>query len=79
MENRTSLTKNTDSMHMSVQVDYYKNMMQSNPLADNENAVHRLPEIRLSQIDTRVGTSDFLFSYDFDYVNFVRSGLPMTI
>lgn len=75
MENRTSITKNTDSMHMSVQVDYYKNMMQSNPLADNENAVHRLPEIRLSQIDTHIGNSDFLYSYDLDYVNFARSGL----
>lgn len=73
MENRMSITKNTKSQHYSMDVSYYKNLMQSNPLAGNDDAVHRLPELKFSQIQTRLGQSDFLYSVDLDYVNFYRS------
>lgn len=74
MENRVSLTKNTFANHFSVDTSYYVNMMQSNPLATNDNAVHRMPEIRFTQTQQKIGNSPFLFSYDIDYTNFARAG-----
>jgi len=73
MESRVSLTKNTLSQHYSVDASYYNNLLQSDPLAGNNDAVHRLPEIKFSQTETRLGNSDFLFSMDADYVNFARA------
>lgn len=72
MENRTSVTKNTESQHLSVDSSYYKNLIQSNPLASNDDAVHRLPEFRFSQADTKIGQSEFLYAFDLDYANFAR-------
>ncbi len=73
MENRMSITKNTENQHYSMDMSYYKNLMQSNPLAGNDDAVHRLPELRFSQVQTRLGKSDYLYSMDLDYTNFYRS------
>ncbi len=74
MESRFSVTKNTASQHWSVDASIYQNLLQSDPLAGNENAVQRLPEIRFSQATTRLGNSDFLASLDVTYQNFARSG-----
>jgi LPS-assembly protein len=74
MENRMSITKNTKDQHYSMDSSYYVNMLHSNPLEGNEDAVHRLPELRFSQVQQNIGNSDFLFSMDLDYVNFARSG-----
>lgn len=74
MESRTSLTKNTDKQHYSLDASYYRNLLQSDPLSSNDNAVHRLPELRFSQTQSRIGNSDFLYSLDLNYVNFARSG-----
>lgn len=74
MENRVSFTKNTEKQHWSVDASYYRNLLQSDPLASNNDAVHRLPEIRFSQVQTRLGDSEFMGSFDLDYVNFARSG-----
>ncbi|MBC7370114.1 MAG: LPS assembly protein LptD [Bdellovibrionaceae bacterium] len=73
MENRFSLTKNTFTQHYSVDSSYYVNLLQSNPLAAN-NSVQRLPELRFSQVDQKIGNSQFLYAVDVDYVNFARSG-----
>lgn len=73
MENRVSLTKNTSTQHYSIDSSYYVNLLQSNPLATN-NSVHRLPELRFSQADQKIGHSQFLYTVDVDYVNFARSG-----
>ncbi len=72
MESRFSVTKNTASQHWSVDASIYQNLLQSDPLSGNEYAVHRLPEIRFSQTMTRLGTTDFLASFDLDYTNFAR-------
>lgn len=73
MENRVSVTKNTDGTHYSADASYYKNMLQSDPLAGNNDSVHRLPELRYSKVQSKIGTSDFLYSLDLNYVNFARS------
>jgi LPS-assembly protein len=74
MESRMSLTKNTASQHYSADASIYRNLLQSNPLAGSEDSVNRLPEIKFSQTQTKIGESDFLYSIDLNYVNFARSG-----
>ncbi len=74
MENRVSVTKNTQSQHYSFEGDYYVNMLHSNPLAPNDDAVHRLPELHFAQTPQNIGRSDWLYSMDLDYVDFTRSG-----
>ncbi len=74
MENRFSLTKNTKNQHWSAAGDYYINMMKSDPLAGNEDAVHRLPELRFSQTPQNIADSEWMYSVDLDYVNFTRAG-----
>lgn len=73
MENRMSITKNTKDHHYSLDSSYYINMIHADPLAGNEDAVHRLPELRASQMSKYIGTSDFLYTWDVNYVNFTRS------
>jgi LPS-assembly protein len=74
MENRMSLTKNTRDQHYSLDTSYYVNLLQSDPLAGNSDAVHRLPEIRFSQAMTPLGETSLLYTADVNYVNFARSG-----
>lgn len=74
MENRVSLTKNTFQQHFSIDTSYYINLLQSNPLAGNDNAVHRVPEIRFSQTREKIADSKFLYTVDVDYTNFSRAG-----
>lgn len=73
MENRMSLTKNTKDQHYSLDSSYYKNMLHADPLESNDDAVHRLPEIRFSQVSRYIGKSEFLYTIDLDYTNFARS------
>lgn len=74
MESRVSLSKNFDHYHWTIDMSYYQNLLQSNPLAGNESAVHRIPEIQFSKTLTRIGNTDLLGSFDFQYNNFVRFG-----
>lgn len=76
METRASITKNNDNQHWSIDTSYYKNLMQSNPLANNSETVHRFPEIRFSQVSTRIQDTDLLFKFDFQYLNLARTSLP---
>lgn len=73
LENRMSLTKNTDNQHYHLDTSYNINMLQSNPLAKNEDAVHRLPELDFSTAYTNFGTSDFLYSINLTHANFARN------
>lgn len=74
MENRVSVTKNTTDTHFSLDSSYYVNMLHGNPLNGNEDAVHRLPEMRFSQLPVNLGNTNFVYSYNLSYVNFTRSG-----
>ncbi len=73
MENRMSISKNTKDQHASLDASYYKNMLHADPLENNDDAVHRLPEIHWSQSSKSIDKSDFLYTIDFDYINFARS------
>lgn len=72
LENRVSLTKNSESLHSSIEAAYYVNQLKSDPLESNSDSVHRFPEIRQSGVDRSLfGTRVFL-RWDFNYVNFAR-------
>lgn len=74
MENRVSYTKNSQSQHASVDAAYYVNLLHANPLSGNDDAVHRLPELRFAQTQQNIGNSNFIYSYDLNFANFARSG-----
>ncbi len=74
-ENKMSLSKNTKNQHFSVEAIMYTNLLKRNPLADNDDAVNRFPEIKYSLTETRVLDTDLLFSLDATFINFGRGGL----
>ncbi|MES2963533.1 MAG: LPS assembly protein LptD, partial [Bdellovibrionota bacterium] len=76
LENRLTLTRNTERTHASVDTSYYINQLKTNPLADNKDAVHRWPELRFSLVERPVmqegPLSRVLFNVTTDYANFAR-------
>lgn len=74
MENRMSFTKNTRDQHLSIDTSYSINLLQGNPLAGNEDAVHRMPEIRFAQVPKPLGHTGLYWSLDINETNFARSG-----
>lgn len=74
LENRFSLSRNTEHIHTSLDAEYYINMIKENPVAGNQDAVHRWPELRFSSVQQSVLGSNFLFNFNADYVNFARDG-----
>lgn len=74
LENRVSLTHNNLNQHFSIDSSYYINLLQPNPLAGNDDTVHRLPEIRFSQTMTQIKESSWLYTIDANFVNFSRNG-----
>lgn len=74
MENRLSYTKNTTDEHYSVDSSYYVNLLHGNPLSGNEDAVHRLPELRFARTQKNIGDTNFIYSLDLNFANFARSG-----
>ena len=73
VENRFSLTKNTEDQHFSGEISFYTNLLKENAFANNEESVHRLPEINYSIMEQRVGKTSLLFRLDLDYTNFNRN------
>lgn len=73
MENRMSLTKNTDSQHFSVDSSYYVNLLQYDPISSNNDSVHRIPEIRYAKTLSKLPSSDWLYSLDLNSAHFNRS------
>ena len=72
LENRISLSQNTERQHRSIESAYYMNLLKEDPGANNDDAVHRLPEINVSYMDRRIGESNFYWGLDFNFVKFAR-------
>lgn len=75
LENRISLTKNSELMHSSIEVAYYINQLKSDPLDGNADSVHRFPELKQSGVDRNLFGSRVFFKWDFNYVNFARESI----
>lgn len=74
MENRTSLTRATESHLWMMDASYYINFLQNDPLESNNDSVHRLPELRLASSWKPVAKTGFLYNFDLNSTNFVRPG-----
>ncbi len=74
LENRVSITKNTENFNSSIEAVVYKNLLKTDPLSDNTDAVHRMPEIRVSMKERRLFDTDLLLRADLNYVSFSRDG-----
>ena len=74
LEDRISISQASENIHWMIDSSYYTNLLQSNPLAGNTNAVHRLPEIRLNQTEVPVGKTGIYSKWSLDYTNFTSSG-----
>jgi len=73
MESRTSLTKNTDSFHSSIELAYYINLLESDPKASNQASVHRLPEIRISKVSSDLADTQWRYQWDVGHTYFART------
>lgn len=72
LENQMSLTKNTENTHFSVEATHYTNLLKSDALTNNSDAVHRFPEIQYSLIEREILNSNVFFRFDLNYTNFSR-------
>ncbi len=83
LESRFTLSKNSESTHSSLDASYYINLLKSDPLnggngtviAGNSDAVHRAPELRYSIVNSKIGSTRFLFHADANFVHFARQDL----
>ncbi len=75
LENRLSLSKNTELSHSSIEVGYYVNQLKADPLEGNNDSVHRFPELKQSGVDRSLFGSRIFFRWDLNYVNFAREDL----
>lgn len=73
IENKTSISSRTEDQFYSAEVDIYTNLLKRSPTANNDDAVHRAPEIRYSLKETKLGRNGPLFRLDMDYVNLARN------
>lgn len=74
LENHYSLTKKNDDNLLVVDSTMHTNLLKTESIYNNNDAVHRLPEIRFSMLERPIGNSGFSLKLDSTYVNFARSG-----
>ena len=79
LDNRFTLSKNSERTHTSLDTAYYLNQLHQNPIDTNKESVHRFPELRFDLIDRPIAPSgllsNILFKFHFDYANFTRDDL----
>lgn len=73
MENRMSLSKAQDRDLFFVDSAFYLNLLQANPLASNNDAIHKIPEINYSRALTPLGAGDLFYDWNFNFSNFSRT------
>jgi LPS-assembly protein len=72
LENRFSLAKNTENTHTSADIDIYENLLKADPVGQNADAVHRVPELKYFLMPTKIW--GVRASLEANYVNFFRAG-----
>jgi len=72
LENKASITKLSDNQYASAEVDVYQNLLKNFPMQSNDDAVHRVPELKYSYKEQRLFENGPLVNVDVDYVNFAR-------
>ncbi len=72
LENRLTLSTADSNSLLSLDLVYFKHLLEANPLSDNSSAVHKLPEIRFDTQLQKIGTSSVYYKINFDGANFYR-------
>ncbi len=72
LENKMSITKSGDDHYASAEADVYVNLLKTFPLANNEDSVHRVPELRYSLKEKQLWENGPLFRLDSNFVSFAR-------
>ncbi|MCB0350852.1 MAG: LPS assembly protein LptD, partial [Bdellovibrionales bacterium] len=72
LENKTSLTKNTNEQHFSIEAAHYTNLLKADAQADNNDSVHRFPELQYGLMEQEILNTNLFFKFDFNYTNFSR-------
>ncbi len=75
LENRMSITKNSDRAHWSMDMSYYRSLLNEDPLVSNYLSVHRFPEMNYSIMPRRLFDTNLLFDLNVNYVNFTRDNM----
>ena len=73
LENRASLTKNTESTSTTAEAAYYINLLHSTYTPDNRDAVHRAPEINTVLVPQSLGLGNLQFLNEANYTYFQRN------
>ena len=73
LENRASLAKNTEDSHSSVDVDIYQNLLKADPIGQDDQTVHRVPEFEYSLMPQHLFGSNFIASFNTSYLNLARA------
>ncbi|NJL25562.1 MAG: LPS-assembly protein LptD, partial [Calothrix sp. SM1_5_4] len=73
LESRASISRSTDNHYWSAEGSMYTNLLKEYPMANNEDSVNRLPEIKYSLKERQLLEDGPFFSLNVDYVNFARN------
>jgi LPS-assembly protein len=73
-ENRMNLSKNTENLHYHLDTSYHINLLKSDPLAGNDESVHRTPEIHISRMPEPIAETGLIYNWEFSYLNLTRAG-----
>lgn len=72
LENRLTFSHFFEHSLISIDSSYYTNLLQANPLANNNSSVQRLPEIRFDSTYQKVDDSPFYYKIESSWTNFSR-------
>lgn len=72
LTNSFSLTRNGLKQHFSIKADYFVNLLKTNPLENNNDAVHKFPEINYSMNQTHFLGTPLLLNFNSNYTHFSR-------
>jgi LPS-assembly protein len=72
LENRVTLSSANSNSLFSLDLVYFKHLLEANPLSDNSAAVHKLPEVRFDTQLQKIGQSPVYYKINFDGANFYR-------
>lgn len=72
LENKVSLTHNTEISSNFVEVVANRNLLKDNPLNTNSDAVHRFPEIQYGSNIRKIKNSNFYWQFNSQFSNFAR-------
>ncbi|MDZ4678272.1 MAG: LPS assembly protein LptD [Oligoflexia bacterium] len=73
LENRLSVTKNTENAHLSTDISLYQSLIKSDPIGENDTAIHRMPELKYGFLPKNIFNSGLLVGFNANYLNLARA------